>query len=170
MIITKEMLLEANEKSEKWELSKLQALHHEILRLKIQGLSNIDIANMLDITPATVGNTVNSRLGQEKLALMQAAADDEAVDFKKKMTKLLPNIIKACENFLSDDPSNMTEDKIKLATAKYVTGDILGINAPTKIDSRHQHQHMHAILTTDQIEEMKQRGLAQAKQAGLISQ
>lgn len=159
--------LSAGRPKKKFELTKLQALHHEILRMKLTGLKNLHIAEYLGISKETVQYTVNSSLGKAKLQLMQAAADSNSIDFQQRIKNMLPHVAEFCEGQL--DPAKMPEHPnpdLQLKVAKFVAADLAGVTAPKRVDARHVHAHM----TTDDIEALKKRGMQQAAAAGMIAE
>ncbi len=152
--------LEPGPKKKNWELTKLQAVHHEILRLKLSGLKNTQIAKLLNVTPATVNYTCSSSLGRQKLGLMQSARDSNAIDWTRDINSLLPQCYDAYKDGLRDDQD--IDTRIKVATI--VAKDFAGLAAPKRVNATHLHAH----LSPDEIEDVKRRGLEQAAAAGLI--
>ena len=57
-----------------------ESRHREILRMKLLGLKNTEVANALDITDATVSIIVNSPLFQMRMKEMQKTADNRVFD------------------------------------------------------------------------------------------
>ncbi len=138
----------------KWELTELQALHHQIIRLKLTGMKSVEIAKVLSCTSATVNYTVNSEIGRSQLSQMNGSKDAEAVDFRKEINTLLPKCIRAFDDALDSDDLGL-----RVKTAQIVAKDFGGKATPTQIDSRHLHMH----LSQEQIESVKSRGIENAK-------
>ena len=61
---------------------------HEILALAVRGLKGTQIAELLNISPQTVSNTLNSDLGQRKLSIMRRTRDDAAVQVSERIAVL----------------------------------------------------------------------------------
>ena len=59
----------------KYQPKQLNEKHHEILRLAMLGYSNVEIAQRLSCTPATVSIVRNSGLGRHQASLLKAEAD-----------------------------------------------------------------------------------------------
>ncbi len=146
-----------------FELTKLQAVHHEILRLKLAGMKHVEIAAALNISKQVVLYTVNSSLGSQKLELMIAAKDCDSIDFAKRMQELLPAVADLYEKTIKDENADLG---LRIKTATTVAKDFAGQAAPTRIDARHVHAH----LTSEQIEEVKRRGMQQALDAGMLAE
>lgn len=139
-------------------LTELQALHHQIIRLKLTGMKHVDIAQSLGCTAVTVGYTVNSSLGKSKLAIMSGEKDSDAKDFRAEINQLLPDCVDAFADALKSD-----DMALRVKTAQIVAGQFGGQTTPTQVEQKHMHMH----LSPEQIEDVKSRGLARAKQLNL---
>ena len=88
----------------KWEAKALQTRHHQIIRMHLDGMRNIDIAEQLGITACNVSDVLNSDLARQHIAKLTAAADKTAVvshlEFQAaavEANKYLRDIIKGVE-------------------------------------------------------------------------
>jgi len=143
-------------------IKQLWQRSHEILGLALQGMKNSEIAELLNITPVTVSNTLNSDLGKQKLARMREGRDEEYVQINEKVKELTH---KALDIYNEIFTSPSVDAKLKKETADTVTLDIAGMRAPTKIDTRSSSLH----ATVSEVEEFKRRGLAAAKESGMLA-
>lgn len=66
----------------------LKHTHREILRLHVMGHSNIEIADILEITPVVVSYTVTSELGKKIINQMELEMDATAVEVRERFTRL----------------------------------------------------------------------------------
>lgn len=73
-----------------YDLQKLRARHHAIIRMALAGHTNKQIADELEITEATVGYTLRSTLAQEKMSQMQAILDLQNVDMLARLEGAAP--------------------------------------------------------------------------------
>lgn len=146
-----------------WEIKSLWQRSHEIVGLSLQGHSNEAIAKILGITPQTVSNTLNSQLGKEKVSNMRQERDEEYIKLNEKITSLSKKAIAVYEDIFENDTASLA---LKKKVADTVLLDLAGHRAPTKIESRNSHLH----LTGEELLELKERGKAAAKAAGLIVQ
>ena len=89
----------------------------EIIRLKITGYSNVEIAEMLEITPQTVSNKVNSDLGQRALALLHMQRDGEAVEMGERIRATAEHAMGIIEAVIAGDPSVPVDGKTRLDAA-----------------------------------------------------
>lgn len=145
-----------------YDLPRLQALHNEILRLKLTGMKNVDIAERLNCTAVVVSYTINSSLGKSKLAMMHSMRDEGAVNFDLEIREMIPDALDIYKGILSGE---LTSDiRIRKATADTVVKDLAGKAAPTRIQGTHTHMH----LTPEAIENMKLRGMKAAVAAGVV--
>lgn len=145
-------------------IQQLWQRSHEILRMALHGMKYKEIALILRITPTTVSNCLNSELGMAKLAEMRLQRDAESIDVAKEITKTYPHCVRVYNKILEDEENQHASLALQKATADTMIMDIGGHKAPTQI----QGQHIHGILTGDQLERFKKRGKAAAKSAGLL--
>jgi len=124
-------------------------------------MKQTEIARILNISPVTVSNTLNSTLGKQKLSEMRGERDEHYVKVSEEIKKLT---IKALNTYhqLFDSPN--IDAKMKKETADTITLDIAGMRAPTKVDTRTLHAH----ATIDEINEFKRRGLEAARESGIL--
>lgn len=142
-----------------YNIKQVWQRNHEILRLTLLGHKAAAIANMLSIHPTTVSNTINSKLGMEKLSAMRLARDAETIDVAKEVEKLYEQAVVIYREILSDKDVSMS---LRKQTADTVLMDIGGYRAPSKFEGRVAHAH----LTSEELEEIKRRGRAAALASG----
>jgi len=70
------------------DIKQLWQRSHEILNLALLGKKNTEIAEILDITPATVSNTLNSSLGMEAMADKRKKRDEEFEEIQNEVMEL----------------------------------------------------------------------------------
>jgi predicted transcriptional regulator len=143
------------------DIKQLWQRQHEILGLALQGMKQVDIAKILNVTPTTVSNALNSTLGKEKLLGMRGERDEHYVKLSEEIKRLTMKAVNTYHQ-LFDTPS--VDDKLKKETADTIMLDIAGMRAPTKVDTRSLHAH----ATLEEIEDFKRRGLAAANESGIV--
>src|SRR4030067_2127784 len=150
------------DRSQTYDIKQLWQRSHEILGLALQGMKQVEIAKILNISPVTVSNTLNSTIGKEKLSVMRGERDEHYVAVSEEVKKLT---MKALDTYhkLFDSPN--VDMKMKKETADTITRDIAGMRAPTKVDTRTLHAH----ATMEEIEEFKKRGLEAARESGMLA-
>jgi DNA-binding CsgD family transcriptional regulator len=67
------------ERAKVGDVRTLQARHYQVIRMHVDGMKNVDIAEQLGITPMSVSQIINSDLSREHIAKLTAAADKTAV-------------------------------------------------------------------------------------------
>lgn len=144
-----------------YDIQQLWQRSHEILGMALQGMKQKEIAQLLNISEATVSNTLNSTLGKEKLSAMREGRDGEYVKLSERIKKLTHQALDTY-NKLLETPS--VDDKIKKETADTIVLDVAGMRAPVKTESKSLSIH----ATVDEIEEFKQRGLEAARESGFL--
>jgi len=137
-----------------YEIEQLWDIHHEVMRLALIGMKQVDIANHLSITPAMVTYTLRSSLVKRQMAEMHAARDLEAVDVSAEIHRLAPKAVAVLETLLDNSLPNI---KLKAAT------DILDRAGHAAVRTI-KTENIHAHFTSNEIEEIKQR----AKEVGLV--
>ena len=143
------------------DIKQLWQRSHEIIGLALQGMKQSEIAKILDIHPVTVSNTLNSSLGREKLSSMREVRDEHYKEINHKVMKLTDKALATYETLLDKSDVDM---KLKKETADTITLDIAGMRAPTKVDQRTLHAH----ATVEELDEFKRRGMAAARESGMI--
>jgi len=146
-----------------YDIKQLWQRSHEIINLALTGMSNTDIAKVLDISPMSVSNTLNSEMGMKKLSSLREQRDGEAVKISEEIAKLTTKALQVYHDIF-DAPTDQVGWKLRKETADTVALDIAGHRAPTKIDSR----SVHFSATAEEIEEFKRRGIEAAKAAGML--
>jgi len=152
------------ESRKRYEIKRLWQRNHEIVNLAARGFKNTEIAEILNITPATVSSTLNSELGMKKLSKLRKARDNEAEKITEKI-RILTNKAFQVYHQIFDDESGECSLMDKKALADTITLELSGLRAPTKIQS----QSIHTVLTKDEIEALKKRGIEAARESGLLS-
>lgn len=146
-----------------YDIKQLWQRNHEIVNLAARGFKQTQIAEILNINPQTVSNTLNSELGQHKLSEIRLERDEEAKKVSEKI-RVLTNKALQVYHEIFDDQSGECTLRDKKGTADTVLLELSGLRAPTKIQS----QHVSTTLTMEELEEFKKRGIQAAKESGLI--
>lgn len=151
----------APEERKTHDIKQLWQRSHEILGLALQGLKQTEIAKVLNITPQTVSNCLNSELGRQKLSHLRGERDDEYKKINERVMKLVHKSLDTYEQIFVKGDVDM---ELKKKTADTITLDLAGMRAPTKVESKNLNVH----ATTEDIEAFKKRGLAAARESGLL--
>jgi predicted transcriptional regulator len=138
-----------NEEGRKYQIQKLWERQHEILGLALLGAEEKEIAQILDVTPATVSNCINSEIGKQQLAIMRGARDAETIDISKEIRNHAPKALQVLVHIL-ENPNSDEKNLIKIATDML---DRAGYAAPKYVYG----QFAHAVLTGGDIDELKER-------------
>ena len=137
--------------------------NHEIVNLAARGFKQSEIAEILNIHPVTVSNTLNSDLGEKKLSEIRLERDDEAKKISEKIRVLTDKALNVYHTIFDDD-SGEANLKDKKAVADTVMLELSGLRAPTRIQS----QTVNTTLTLEELEEFKKRGIQAARESGMI--
>jgi predicted transcriptional regulator len=158
----------AREDRKTYDIKQMWQVHHEIVNLRAQGFKENEIAEILNVTPQTVSNTINSTLGEEKLSVIRQERDEDAKKSVEKIRVLKDKALKVYHEVFDekDENGNLIQGitmKDKLDLAKHVMNDLSGMKTPTRI------QTQSVIMTPSELEEFKQRGLETMRASGLIA-
>ena len=152
--------LRRSERGSVHDIKQLWQRSHEIIGLALQGVKQKKIAEILDISPVTVSNTLNSPIGMKKLSRLRKARDEENVKVSEEVARLAEKAIAVYEDILDSETASLS---LKKDTADTVLMDLGGHRAPTKLDSR----HLNITATKQEIEEFKRRGIKAAIECGM---
>lgn len=151
------------EKRKTYEIKELWQRNHEIVNLAVRGYKGVEIAEILNIHPQTVSNTLNCELGERKLSDMRLERDEETKKISEKIRILTKRALDVYHQIF-DDESGECNLKDKKAVADTVMLELSGHRAPTKIHS----SSVHATLTRDELESLKERGLKAVNDSGIV--
>jgi predicted transcriptional regulator len=146
-----------------YDIKQLWQVHHEIINLRAMGYKEPVIAKLLNLHPQTVSNTLNSTLGEIKLAEVRKERDEDAKQTVEQIRILRDKALQVYSEIFDADISNPTIGlKDKLHVADTVLLELSGLKVPTKIHS------ITSILTSEELADMKARGLEECRKSGLI--
>jgi len=146
-----------------YEIKQLWQRSHEIVNLCAKGYKNKEIAQILNISPVTVSNTLNGKLGQYKLSEIRQDRDEEAKRTVEKI-RVLTNKALNVYHDVFDNKGGEASLKDQKDVANTVVLELSGLRVPTKVQS----QSVHTILSKDEIEGFKERGTKAVRDSGMI--
>jgi predicted transcriptional regulator len=146
-----------------YEIKALWQRNHEIVNLAVEGYKQTEIAEILNIHPQTVSNTLNSELGKRKLSEIRLEKDKEAKKQVEKIRVLTNKALDVYHEIFDNDKGEATLKDRKEA-AKDVVMELSGLRSPLKLQSA----HVNLTLTKDELESFKKRGIEAARESGMI--
>lgn len=140
-----------------FEVQKIWNITHEIMRLHILGLKNVEIASRLDITAQTVSNCINSSIVKRQISIMQAARDVEAVNVTKRVLEMAPKALDVLEEVMTSETET---GSVRLRAAV----EVLNRNAETapvrKTETHARYEHFLRGKHIDEVKKIaRERGL-----------
>ncbi len=138
-----------------YQIEQMWELHHEVCRLALIGMKQIDIANHLGVSPVMVSYTLRSPIVQRQLSQLKAVRDLEAIDVSKEIQDLAPRAVKVLEELMENELPNI---KLKAAT------DVLDRAGHAAVRTL-RTENIHAHFTADEISDIKKR----AREVGLLT-
>ncbi len=145
-----------------YEIKALWQRNHEIINLVAQGFSQVDVAEIVGVTPACVSQTVNSELGKRKLAEVRKGRDGEAIKTVEKI-RVLTNKALQVYHEIFDNEVGEASLKDRKDAADTVVLELSGLRQATKIHST----SVSTVLTAEEIAAFKERGRKAAEQVGM---
>jgi len=142
----------------RFEIKQLWQRSHEIINLSARGYKNVEIAQILNITPATVSTTLNGELGQHKLSEIRQARDNETKKVVERVRVLTDKALNVYHDIFDNEDGQATL-KDRKSVADTVVLELSGLRVPAKTQS----QSVHTILTKDELEGFKVRGIQAAQ-------
>lgn len=138
-----------------YQIEQMWELHHEVCRLALIGMKQVDIANHLGVSPVMVSYTLRSPIVQRQLNQLKAVRDLDAIDVSKEIQELAPRAVKVLEELMENELPNI---KLKAAT------DILDRAGHAAVRTL-RTENIHAHFTADEITDIKKR----AREVGLLT-
>jgi predicted transcriptional regulator len=145
-----------------YEIKALWQRNHEIINLVAQGLDQVDVAEIVGVSPACVSQTVNSELGKRKLAEVRKGRDNEAIKTVEKI-RILTNKALQVYHEIFDNESGEASIKDRKDAADTVVLELSGLRQATKIQSH----HVSTVLTAEELQAFRERGRKAAEQSGM---
>ena len=136
-----------------YSVLELQERHRQIIRLKFEGLKNVEIAKQLMITPQNVSDVLNSLPAQEVLAEMHAAADKKTVLSAHEMMETAREAHELLKDVLKGNIEASTETRVKVATDYMARAGFAPI-------AKSQAQVVNGHFTSQELQDLKERAQA----------
>lgn len=154
---------EEGEERKRYDIKQLWQRSHEIINLASQGFKYTDIAEILNITPTCVSMTLNSELGQKKLAEVRLGRDEDSRKNSEKIRVLTAKALQVYHEIFDNESGEATL-KDRQATADTVVLELSGLRAPTKV----QTSSVSMNLSVEEIQSFKDRGRKAAAEVGIV--
>ena len=143
------------ETHKQYQIEQMWDLHHEVCRLALIGMKQVDIASHLGVSPVMVSYTLRSPIVRRQMDAMQADRNLEAIDVAQEIKDLAPKAVQVLEEMMNGDLPNL---KLKAAT------DILDRAGHAAVKTL-RTENLHAHFTSEEIQDIKRR----AKEVGLLA-
>lgn len=143
-------------------VGEMTELHHEICRRILMGHKNVDIAKSLKCTPQTVSNVRNSPIVKHRLRELGAARDGVTVNFAVEVQARAQRAFEILDEALMDETGEVPL-MMRLKEANNILDRVERVEG---IGQRNLHLHAH--LTADDIERLKERALSIGLASGAV--
>lgn len=140
----------------RFQVDKMWSVHHEIARRKTLGQKNTVIARALGVDPVMVSYTVNSPNVQDKMDVLNGAKDAATIEIKEELKRMLPQAIRVFDDIINKGVA--VDKQASAALIAKVAGDLIDreVGKPTQ---KVEGQFAHALLTLEDIEDIKNRAI-----------
>ena len=81
------------EERKTFEVSEMWEMHHEIVRLLVLGMKNVEICKVLGVSQPMVSYVRNSKVVKDQLAIMRAARDADTIDVARDIREKAPKAL-----------------------------------------------------------------------------
>lgn len=134
------------EGEKQYNVTQLWDAHLEIIRLIALGYNNIEVGDMLSISPQTVSNVRNLPEAKRKLEMMHGARDASVGAMRREIRKIMPKALGVLTDVMDNE---LAKDSDKVRAAICVVG-----NSIPKIS---ENRSISAVLTESDIDKMQKR-------------
>lgn len=110
------------EGNQNYDIKHMWASHHEIKRLVLLGMNNMNIARLLNCTYQTVSNVRNNPIVLRELEEMEKQRDTEAITIGERIMKQVPLAVRVLEKSMQaaetagDDQTQLRGIGVRSAT------------------------------------------------------
>lgn len=140
-----------SEKPERFQVKKLWDRHKEICRLSAVGMSQVDIAEQLGLSPVTVSYTLRSPLVRHQIDLLQAGRDEAAVNLIEQIEEMAPKAVALLDFAMDDETQPMPT---RLQASRELRGWMEFV-----LPKKREVTTLGALLSLDDIKEIKAEAL-----------
>lgn len=131
------------------DVKKVMNMHHEIVRLVVLGMKDVDIANVLGCTTATIRNVKKNPIVRDRIERLNGVRDYNAVDIGTRLREIAQDAVEVIADTILDENISLAVR----AEKGFKVLDRVGHGPVHNV----RGQIAHAMLTKDDIEEIKQR-------------
>jgi hypothetical protein len=130
-------------------LRRMQEHHREMVRLKLLGTSNEEIADRLGLSTSHVSHVINTPMVKAELLRLSGERNDEFVRTKERLDSLMPEAVETMKKILGEEPETTDGKRLKFQVAR----DVLDRRGPMK----RTETTTSNVLTIEDIREVRQR-------------
>lgn len=147
-----------------FEIARMWERHHEIANFALLGMSNRQISEATGLCEATISHTLNSKVVKDKIAVMRAARDVDAIDLSKRILTFAPRCLSYLERLIEADGEDVVgaSHTVRSKNARWMM-EVAGFSPLRK------SAVLTAHLTPDRIEQIKERARAKRVAAGVAT-
>ena len=149
---------DGSDERNRWVVSHMWEIHHEIARRLVLGQKNVEIAEALNVTPVMVSNVRNSPIVQERITILKGARDADTIDLAREIKEVAPEALGLLKDIIrgENDGANAPIG-LRARTSENMLARV-GHGVPHKV----QTENVHTILTAEDIAEIKRRAQCNA--------
>lgn len=140
--------------NQNYQLARLQPYHYEILRLAAAGIQPQAIAHVVNRTPQTIYNVINSDEGKKELARLGADRDGVVEGVMQRIRDMSAPSLQRILDIVEDPEAS----EIPLSERKFVVGvyqdllDRAGVGKTSKVE-----HNVNRRLSSNELQDIKNR-------------
>ena len=145
-----------------FEVSEMWEMHHEIVRLLVLGMKNVEICKILHVSQPMVSYVRNSKIVKDNLAIMRAARDADTIDVARDIREKAPKALALLERIIDDEGETYPMSLAAKTAESWLDRAGHGAIKTVKVAGAVAH------FTAEEIMDLKRAANEEARMAGMI--
>lgn len=145
--------------TKEYAVQRLNDVHKEIIRLRVQGVSIEDIANAVGYEPCSIRHILKSPIVRNEINRLHSLRDFSAVEATARLDGLVDKAISVYEEVVNGEVEVSPADQVRVANEIL---DRTGFGRVSKVEGNHRV----SVLTAADVMAIKEEALARARECG----
>jgi len=145
-----------------FEVNEMWEMHHEIVRLLVMGMKNVEICKVLNVSQPMVSYVRNSKVVKDHLAIMRSARDADTIDVARDIREKAPKALALLESIIDDQGETHSMALVAKTAESWLDRAGHGAIKTVKVAGAVAH------FTADEIMDIKRAANEEAEMANMI--